>query len=86
MSRDGTRSLPQSADTTVELVSSDPVAIVQSLNRQDGKDSWLLGGGTPAGALPDEADRLIGQAESVGAGDGGPFFGRNASFSPELGS
>ena len=43
----------------VEVVATDPVAKVRQLKDEPGKDIWLVGGATLAGALYDEIDRLI---------------------------
>lgn len=43
----------------VELLSTDPVAVVQDLKQQQGKDIWLCGGGDLATTLFSEIDELI---------------------------
>ncbi|WP_280235036.1 dihydrofolate reductase family protein [Nocardia cyriacigeorgica] len=72
-------------DPAVELVSSDPVALVRRLKQEDGMDIWLAGGGKLAGALIDEIDELIIKSYPVSAGAGirafdGPF--RPTLFTP----
>jgi dihydrofolate reductase len=57
----------------VEVVATDPVAKVHELKAEDGKDIWLLGGATLAGALYDEIDRLIVKLAPLTIGDGIPF-------------
>lgn len=64
-------------DPEVELVPSDPVALVRRLKQQDGKDIWLCGGGQLAGALVDEIDELIIKSYPVVAGAGISAFTGN---------
>jgi dihydrofolate reductase len=45
------RSLKESPDPAVELVSSEPVAFVRELKQRPGKDIWLCGGGDLASVL-----------------------------------
>lgn len=61
-------------DPAVELVDSDPVDLVRRLKKQEGKDIWLCGGGTLAGALLDEIDELIIKSYPVVAGAGIPVI------------
>lgn len=72
-------------DPTVELVDSDPVDLVRRLKKQEGKDIWLCGGATLAGALLDEIDELIIKSYPVVAGAGIPMIVGNfapAQFTP----
>lgn len=62
----------------VEIVDGDPVACVRELKAEDGKDIWLVGGGTLAHALLPEIDRLVLKVNPSVIGDGvrlfaGPF-------------
>lgn len=62
----------------VEVVDGDPVARVRELKAEDGKDIWLVGGGTLAHALLPEIDRLVLKVNPSVIGDGvrlfaGPF-------------
>lgn len=62
----------------VEVVDGDPVARVRELKTEDGKDIWLVGGGTLAHALLPEIDRLVLKVNPSVIGDGvrlfaGPF-------------
>jgi dihydrofolate reductase len=76
------RTLTESPDPGVELVSGDPVATVRELKRQDGKDIWVVGGGALAGALYPEIDQLVVKLAPLTIGAGIPLFGRDAVFEP----
>jgi dihydrofolate reductase len=76
------RTLTESPDPAVELVSGDPVAKVRELKQQDGKDIWLLGGGELAGALYSEIDGLIVKLGPLTIGTGIPLFSDKAGFDP----
>ncbi|MEV4196886.1 dihydrofolate reductase family protein [Micromonospora globbae] len=76
------RTLSESPDPAVEIVSGDPVAKVRELKQQDGKDLWLVGGGELAGALYPEIDQLIVKLAPLTIGTGIPLFGRSAVFDP----
>ncbi|MFH8799425.1 dihydrofolate reductase family protein [Streptomyces sp. NPDC017936] len=76
--------LTESPDPAVELVASDPVAKVQELKQEDGKDLWLIGGGELAGVLYSEIDRLIVKLGPLTIGAGIPLFGRTAAFDPRV--
>ncbi|WP_227985486.1 dihydrofolate reductase family protein [Nocardia spumae] len=67
-------------DPNVEIVSDDPVALVRKLKQQDGRDIWLCGGGTLAGALIEEIDELIIKSYPVLAGAG--ISALSGNFSP----
>ncbi|HSA48491.1 MAG TPA: dihydrofolate reductase family protein [Yinghuangia sp.] len=76
------RTLTESPDPAVELVTGDPIAKVRELKQQDGKDIWLIGGGELAGALYPEIDRLVIKLAPLTIGTGIPLFGRSATFDP----
>ncbi|MFD0684492.1 dihydrofolate reductase family protein [Actinomadura fibrosa] len=78
------RTLSTSPDPAVEIVATDPAAAVRDLKRQDGKDIWLIGGGTLAAALYPEIDRLIVKLAPLTTGAGIPLFGRDAAFDPRV--
>ncbi|PSR62670.1 deaminase [Nocardia sp. MDA0666] len=67
-------------DPNVEVVADDPVALVRKLKQQDGKDIWLCGGGTLAGALIDEIDEVIIKSYPVLLGAG--ISAVSGNFSP----
>jgi len=72
--------LPESPDPSVHLVRGDPVGLVRSLKRQDGKGIWLAGGGRLAGALWPEVDRMVVKSYPVVAGAGIPVV--DGAFDP----
>jgi dihydrofolate reductase len=76
------RTLTQSPDPAVQMVSDDPVATVRALKEQDGKDIWVVGGGALAGALSAEIDQLVIKLAPLTIGSGIPLFGRDAVFEP----
>ncbi|OLT13677.1 deaminase [Actinomadura sp. CNU-125] len=76
------RTLSESPDPAVQIVSGDPVTAVQELKEQGGKDIWLLGGGTLAGALYREIDQLVIKLAPLTIAAGIPLFGRAAAFDP----
>jgi dihydrofolate reductase len=61
-------------DRNVELISTDPVAVVQDLKQQQGKDIWLCGGGDLATTLFSEIDELILKVNPLLLGVGIPLF------------
>lgn len=66
------------ADLPVEVVDGDPVAHVRQLKAEEGRDIWLVGGGTLAHTLLEEIDRLVLKVNPSVIGDGvrlfaGPF-------------
>jgi len=69
-----TRSITESPDPAVTLVSADPVATVRELKLQDGAGIYLAGGGVLAGQLLDEIDELVVKVYPVVAGAGTPMF------------
>lgn len=58
----------------VEVVATDPVATVRELKAMAGKDIWLVGGATIAGALYAEIDRLIIKLGPLTIGAGIPLL------------
>lgn len=69
-------------DPQVTVVRADPAALVRSLKAQEsGKDIWLCGGGTLAGALIDEIDRIVVKTYPVVAGGGVPLLA--GAFGPD---
>ncbi|ROT31763.1 dihydrofolate reductase family protein [Micromonospora sp. HM5-17] len=76
------RTLTESPDPAIEIVSGDPIAKVRELKQQEGKDLWLIGGGELAGALYPEIDQLIVKLAPLTIGTGIPLFGRGAVFDP----
>jgi dihydrofolate reductase len=64
-----------SPDQAVHLVSQDPVAFVQRLKQQSGKDIWLCGGGELATVLFPEINELILKVNPILLGGNGvPLF------------
>ncbi|MFK8910924.1 dihydrofolate reductase family protein [Streptomyces sp. YS-3] len=74
------RSLRESPDPAVEVVSTDPVAYVRELKREEGLDIYLCGGADLAGQLVDEIDELVIKSYPIVAGAGIPLF--RAEFAP----
>jgi dihydrofolate reductase len=68
------RTLKQSPDENVELVSGDAVALVKELKKQPGKDIWLCGGGDLATILFPEIDEIIMKLNPILLGEGIPLF------------
>jgi dihydrofolate reductase len=58
----------------VEVVSTDPVEKVRELKQEPGKDIWLVGGATLAGALFGEIDRLVVKLGPITFGSGIPLL------------
>ncbi|MEU7022041.1 dihydrofolate reductase family protein [Streptomyces sp. NPDC046203] len=70
-----TRSLTESPDPNVELVSGDLAARIRELKAEDGPlDIWLCGGAEIAGQLADEVDELIIKSYPQVYGSGMPMF------------
>ncbi|MFE7742203.1 dihydrofolate reductase family protein [Nocardia sp. NPDC057455] len=69
-------------DPAVELVESDPVALVRRLKRAEGADIWLAGGGKLAAELLGEIDEMIIKSYPVVAGGGISAF--SGAFRPTL--
>ncbi|OAR24751.1 deaminase [Streptomyces sp. ERV7] len=74
------RSLGESPDPAVEVVSGDPVALVRELKREEGLDIYLCGGADFAGQLIEEIDELVIKSYPIVAGAGIPLF--RAEFAP----
>ncbi|MEU4350652.1 dihydrofolate reductase family protein [Streptomyces sp. NPDC023838] len=74
------RSLRESPDPAVEVVSGDPVPFVRALKQEEGADIYLCGGADLAGQLIDEIDELVIKSYPVVAGAGIPLF--RTEFSP----
>lgn len=79
------RTLADRSDLPVEVVADDPLERVRQLKAEEGKDIWLVGGGTLAHALLPEVDRLVLKVNPSVIGDGtrlfeGPFA--HARFEP----
>ncbi|EWC64371.1 Dihydrofolate reductase [Actinokineospora spheciospongiae] len=69
------RSLPEIADPTVDLVPGDPIGLVRGLKAETtAGDIWLCGGADLAGQLLPEIDELVIKRYPVVAGDGKPMF------------
>nr|WP_201469457.1 dihydrofolate reductase [Microbacterium hydrocarbonoxydans] len=63
-------------DPSVTMITSDPIAAVRALKREDSSfDIYLAGGGVLAGELIDEIDRLVIKRYPVVAGAGRTAFG-----------
>lgn len=68
------RSLLESPNQAVELVTRNPLAKVKELKQGVGKDIWLCGGGEVATQLFPEIDELILKVNPVVIGKGIPLF------------
>ncbi|WP_309744078.1 MULTISPECIES: dihydrofolate reductase family protein [unclassified Chamaesiphon] len=68
------RTLRANLDRNVELISTEPVAVVRDLKQQQGKDIWLCGGGDIATTLFSEIDELILKVNPLLLGSGIPLF------------
>jgi dihydrofolate reductase len=68
------RSMKESPDENVELVSADALALVSELKKRRGKDLWLCGGGDLATILFPEIDEMILKINPVLLGSGIPLF------------
>jgi dihydrofolate reductase len=68
------RTLKDSPDSAIELVSADPLAFVRELKQQSGQDIWLCGGGNLATLLFSEINELILKVNPILLGSGIPLF------------
>ncbi|MCX4819300.1 dihydrofolate reductase family protein [Streptomyces sp. NBC_01142] len=68
------RSIKDSPDLHVEIVSGDVVAKIRELKREDGLGIYLCGGASLAGQLKDEVDELVIKTYPVVLGSGMPMF------------
>lgn len=74
------RTLHESPDPAVHLLSGDPAAKVGELKQQQGLGIWLCGGADLAGQLIEQIDELIVKIHPLVIGSGIRLF--NAGFSP----
>ncbi|MDX2526087.1 dihydrofolate reductase family protein [Streptomyces europaeiscabiei] len=76
------RTLKESPDPNVEIISDDLVGKVRELKAEDGElGIYLCGGSAVAGALIDEIDELIIKTYPVVQGSGMPMFGSGFAVS-----
>lgn len=68
------RSIKESPDPNVEIVSGDVAAKVRELKQEDGLGIYLCGGANLAGQLLDEVDELVIKTYPVILGSGMPMF------------
>jgi dihydrofolate reductase len=61
-------------DPAIEVVRTDALARVRALKNEEGKDLWLVGGGTLAHSLLPEIDRLVLKQNRSVIGAGIPLF------------
>ncbi|MFB0834273.1 dihydrofolate reductase family protein [Arthrobacter halodurans] len=72
----------ESRDPVVEIVRSDALERVRALKAEEGKDLWLVGGGTLAHSLLPEIDRLVLKQNRSVIGTGIPLF--DGPFQPHM--
>ncbi len=72
----------ESRDPAVEIVRAGALDRVRALKAEEGKDLWLVGGGTLAHSLLPEIDRLVLKQNRSVIGSGIPLF--NGPFQPHL--
>lgn len=68
------RSLKESPDQAIGLVSTDPISHIRELKQQPGKDIWLCGGGNLAAVIFSEIDELILKVHPILLGSGISLF------------
>ncbi len=68
------RSITESPDPHVEIVSGDVAAKVRELKQEDGLGIYLCGGADLAGQLREEVDELVIKTYPVALGTGMPMF------------
>lgn len=73
--------LDPTTDPAVTFVADDPIAYLRKLKSQPGKDIWLCGGGTFAGAVRSEIDEFVIKLNPVLAGAGIPLV--SGPFDPK---
>jgi dihydrofolate reductase len=76
------RTLPESPDPNIELVSDDPLARVRELKCEPGLGIWLCGGGELARELLPEIDQIFVKRYPVVLGGGRRLFGSGPMISP----
>ncbi|WP_309105974.1 dihydrofolate reductase family protein [Arthrobacter sp.] len=72
----------ESRDPAVEIVRSGALERVRALKAEEGKDLWLVGGGTLAHSLLPEIDRLVLKQNRSVIGSGIPLF--DGPFQPHM--
>ncbi|MFD9719844.1 dihydrofolate reductase family protein [Streptomyces sp. NPDC059076] len=68
------RTLTESPDPQVEIVSADPVGRIRELKKEEGLSIYLCGGANLAGQLRDEVDELVIKTYPVVLGEGMRMF------------
>jgi dihydrofolate reductase len=68
------RTLGDSPDGAIALISSDPLTFVREIKQQSGQDIWLCGGGNLATLLFSEINELILKVHPILLGSGIPLF------------
>lgn len=76
------RTLGVAPAPAVEVVSGDALTRVRELKAEEGRDIWLVGGGTLAHSLLPEIDRLVIKLNPSVIGSGVPLF--DGPFDPTL--
>lgn len=78
------RTLEESPDEAVTLVTSDAAKRVRELKAEEGKAIWLCGGAALAGDLHAAGliDRIIVKVNPIVFGEGIPLFGRSVQATP----
>ena len=68
------QTLRETPDSDIELVWSNPVALVKELKQQSGKDIWLCGGSSLAIVLFPEINEMVLKVHPILLGCGIPLF------------